>query len=377
MKRVAIVAHKYLPQPDDDLVSYLNKKGDYEIFHIKHSFPEARDRKSIIDIYQKGRKVKVVKSADFILVPEPLIYLKELFLTLKWIIFSGKRFDTYIGMDGLCTFFGMILRTLGICKRVIYWNIDFVPLNRFKAGWKNFFYHKINSFSCKHADEFWDLSPRMAEGRKKYLGIGKKDYKSYRVVPYGVWVDRIKKIPYEKCEKNTLVFMGHLMPKQGVDMVISKIPNMVKRYPNFSFKIIGGGRYSGNLVKLAKKMSVMKNCLFLGRINTKRMEREIAKSAVAIAPYLGLKDSYTFYADPGKVKTYLACGVPVLLTGLPWNAKEIQRNRCGLIIRDDGKDIVEKLATIMNPSKNGEFRQNALEYSRRFDYNTIFSQLGF
>ena len=158
-------------------------------------------------------------------------------------------------------------------------------------------------------------------------------------------------------------------------MVIKNIPKIVKKIPDFKFKIIGEGRYKDSLVSLVRKLSVGKYCNFMGRIDNKDMEKEIAKSAVAIAPYLNTPDSYTYYADPGKVKTYLACGVPVLVTDLPWNAKEIEKNKCGLIIRDDGSDLVEKLMFFMKPKVNKEFRENAVEYSKDFDYEKIFSKL--
>lgn len=375
MKNIVVVTHKYLPQPDDELVKYLNKKRGYNVFHIKHSFPDAKDRRSVLALYLDGKKRRQTKTLDYIFLPEPLVYFKELFFTLKWLISGRKKYDLYVGMDGLCTLFGLILKNLGVCQKVIYWSIDFVPLNRFKSEWKNFFYHKINSFACRRVDEVWDLSFRMAEGRKKYLGINKRDYKYHRIVPYGVWVSRIEKVPYSKCEKSTLVFMGHLMKKQGVDLVIKKIPDIIRQIPDFRFKIIGGGNYRNNLVRLAREFAVSKYCQFLGRIENTRLEKEVAKSAVAIAPYLKTKASYTYYADPGKVKTYLACGVPVLLTDLPWNAEEIQKNKCGLIINNDGSDLVEKLLKVMAPSINKVFRENAAKYSKNFDYEKIFSKL--
>lgn len=375
MKSIAIVTHKYLPQPDDDLVYYLKKRKGYKIFHIKHSFPDAKDRRSVLDMYLDGIRIKETKTLDYIFLPEALVYFKELFFTIKWLVFAKRKCDLYIGMDGLCTFFGLLLKNLGVCRKVIYWNMDFVPFGRFKSRWKNFLYHKVNSFTCKKADEVWDLSPRMAEGRKKYLGINKGDYKFHRVVPYGVWAERIKKIDYSRCEKNTLVYMGHLMQKQGVDLVIRNIPEIIKQIPSFKFKIIGDGNYRKHLVKLSKELFVSKYCQFLGRIGNIRLEKEIAKAAVAIAPYLKTKDSYTYYADSGKVKTYLACGVPVFMTDLPWNAKEIERNKCGLIINDDGSDLVKKLLRIIGSSVNKEFRKNAIEYSKNFDYEKIFSKL--
>ncbi len=375
MKNIAIVAHKHLPQPDDDLVYFLHKKNGYNIFHIKHSFSDTKDRRSVLDHYPNWRKIKREKSLDYAFLPESLIYFKEFFFTAKWLLSAKRKIDIFVGMDGLCALFGIFLKTLGICKKVVYWNMDFVPFGRFENKWKNSIYHRINIFACKNSDEVWDLSQKMIKGRKIFFGIDEDVYKFHRVVPYGVWTDRIKRVPYKSCQKNTLVFMGHLLAKQGVDVVIKKIPEIIKKNPNFIFKIIGDGNYKGQLVNLANQLSVGKYCKFLGKIVTITLENEIANSSVAIAPYRKTNDNYTYYADPGKVKTYLACGVPVLLTNIPWNAKEIEKGKCGLIIHDDGKDLIEKLTFIMKPKINSEFRKNAIEYSKGFDYEKIFSDL--
>lgn len=375
MKNIAVVTHKYLPQPDDDLIFYLNEKKNVYITNIRHSFSDAKDRFSVLEIFVNGKKQRSIKSSDYYSLPDSLIHFKELIFTMKWILKSKRKFDVYIGIDGLCTLFGLILKKLGKCRKVIYWSMDFVPFNRFKDKWKNFLYHKVNTFSCKNSDEVWDLSPRMPLGRKKYLKIKHKDYKLHRIVPYGVWTSQIKTISYDKCEKQTLVFMGHLLKKQGIDMIIKKIPDIVREIPNFELKIIGDGNYKNQLERLVDILEVKNYCTFLGRISDKRLRKEIAKSAVAIAPYYVGKDSYTYYADPGKVKTYLACGVPVLLTNLPWNVKEIEKSKCGLIIKDDGNDLVNKLAYLMKKEINPKFRKNAIKYSEKFNYEKIFVNL--
>lgn len=378
MKSIAIVLHKYLPQPDGDLILYLNKRKKFRIAHIYHSIPDALDRKSFYSEYKRGKIIKKAVTLDYKFLPEPLVLLKNVFYTFLWLFFSGSKWDEYIGMDGLSAFTGLLLKNFGKADKVIYWSIDFVPVDRFKSGWKNYIYRKVNSYACRKSDEVWDLSPRMGEGRKRFLGITEGDYKKHQIVPYGLWINRIKKIGYTSCDKNTMVYMGHLLSKQGVDVVLKKIPVIIKKVPDFKFKIIGSGSFEKELLDLADKLNVKKHCEFLGRIDDPiKMESEIAGCAVAVAPYKKTKNNYSYYADPGKVKTYLACGVPVLLTDIPWNAKDIEKNKCGMIIKDDGSDLVEKLIKIMKPEINAEYRKNAIKYSKRFDYERIFSDLTF
>lgn len=375
IKNIAIVSHKYLTQPDDDLVIFLNGKKYANVLHIRHSFSDATDRCSYYSLYQNGILVREYRSADYQKMPEALMYLKELFFTLKWIMFFGLRWDYYVGMDGLCVMFGNILRLFGFVKKTVYWAIDFVPENRFKSGLKNKIYKFINIQGYKKSDEVWDLSPRMAQAREKFLNLKNTDYRHRRIVPYGVWTDRIKKYKYGECEKNTLVFMGHLLEKQGAQLVIKCIPEIIKSIPDFRFKIIGDGKYKSDLITLTQSLGVEKYCEFLGKLDIRDLENEVARSAVAIAPYVKELDTWTYYADPGKVKTYLACGVPVLLTDIPWNAGEIEKAECGRIISEDKESIVTEILDFMKGSTNQVYRNNAIHYAQQFDYNKIFESV--
>jgi glycosyltransferase involved in cell wall biosynthesis len=373
---VVIVSHKFLTQPDDELVNFLNQEKFPNVIHITHSFSDAKDRVSKFKWYKEGKLFQEKIGRDFINYPEILIYFKEFLFTFLTIIKTNLIWDKYIGMDGLCVFFGIFLKKFNKVKDTIFWVIDFVPNNRFDSKIKNFVYSKINIFGYKNAEELWDLSPRMHEARNKFLHLKLSDYKKHKIVPYGVWWEKIKRYSYEECQKNTLVFMGHLLEKQGVQFIIKALPSLIKEIPNFKFKIIGTGNYKENLEKLAREIGVEKNCHFLGKIeNHKELQEEIAKSTISIAPYSKKHDTWTYYADPGKVKEYLACGVPLLLTDIPWNAKEIDSNKCGFIISLEPTDIKNHIIKLLNPVINKKYRDNAVKYSKIYDYSIIFKRV--
>jgi len=373
---IIIVSHKAVTQPDDDLVFFLNKNKFDNVLHIRHEFISTPKVCSYYTWYKKGKIYKQFETGEYKKWSEPFIYIKEFYYNTLWVFFSGIKWDCYIGMDGLCVFFGNVLRFLGRIKKTIFWAMDFVPKNRFNSGIKNKIYRYINVCGYKRSNEMWDLSPRMAEARENFLNITKKDYKLHKIVPYGAWTNRIKKYNYNDCEKNTVVFMGHLLEKQGVQLIIKIIPEIIKKNPNFIFKIIGDGKFKDNLVKLAEDLNVLKYCDFKGKIeNYKELENEIAKSCLAVAPYIKALDTWTYYADPGKIKTYLACGVPVLLTDIPWNAEEIEENKCGKIITENKDDIISGILEFMGGNKNQEYRENAINYSKKFDYENIFNNL--
>lgn len=378
MKNILIVAHKFLPQMDDELIRYLNSKNYPNVLHIYHSFSDSKDRKSFFKRFKNGKLVEEKETGDHKRWPEPLLYLKELWFTIFWILKTRIIWDDFIGMDGLCTNFGLFLRYSKKVKKVIYWAVDFVPEKRFSSFWKNRIYELINTQGLRNANEMWDLSPRMKEARKKYLGIVDSDYKQIRIVPFGMWTSRIKTIPFKKCQQKTVVFMGHLLPKQGVQLIIKSLPKIVKKVPKIQFKIIGEGPYEHELKKLVADFDLQDRCQFLGKIEDNvEMEKEIANSAVAVAPYIKELDTWTYFADPGKVKTYLACGVPVLLTDIPWNTSEILKNKCGFVIEEDEADISKKVIELLNGRVNEYYRTNAARYAKSFDYQSIFKSLGY
>ena len=375
-RNIVIISHKNLPQPDDELILYLNKKKSNNVVHITHAFSDSPDRTSKCKWYMEGSLHNEWETRDFKKFPESIIYLKEFIFTVYSVFKTKLKFNTAVCMDGMCTFFGIFLRSLGKIKKVNYWAMDFVPESRFKSGIKNFIYHSINKFGYRNADEMWDLSPRMVDAREEFLGIKKDSYRNHRVVPYGMWLVRIKRYSYEDCEKNTLVFMGHLIEKQGVQLVLDAIPEIVKKIPDFRFKIIGTGNYESNLKQKVKHLKIEKYVDFLGKIQKNEdLEEEIAKSCVAIAPYIAKLDNWTKYADPGKVKTYLACGVPVLLTDVPWNAREIDSLGCGSIIEETVASISNNVTKLSEKNGNQKARNECFLYAKIFDYGNLFEEL--
>ena len=107
------------------------------------------------------------------------------------------------------------------------------------------------------------------------------------------------------------------------------------------------------------------------------IEKRLSKCAVAIAPYEkgNYKTNFTYFTDPGKLKSYLAAGLPVILTDVPYNAKEIQRRDCGLIVEPDSESVANAVVDLMKDEKRlRQYRENAINYAKQFDWNLIFKE---
>ena len=146
---------------------------------------------------------------------------------------------------------------------------------------------------------------------KKFLGLKTTKDKQI-VVPIGVWEkDIVKKIKVKNDYR--LIFVGHLLEKQGVQEVIRAMPAILKKLPRVSLTIIGGGEYEQPLRELVESLSLEKHVQFMGwQSDQAAIQKEIIKSDIALATYMPSgrdTTNFSYYADPTKNKniSFLRC----------------------------------------------------------------------
>jgi hypothetical protein len=94
---------------------------------------------------------------------------------------------------------------------------------------------------------------------------------------------------------------------------------------------------------------------------------------VAIAPYDPADaNSFTFYSDPGKVKVYLGCGLPVVLTDVPPIARVLAREGAGRIARYDATDLAETVASVMRSAEYLAVRARAAAMGCEYEWTRVF-----
>lgn len=372
--RAVIVIHEATTGLAYDLRDYLLKVGFKELLFIAHPLLYLKENFKNSSHYALYRNSKLVKSntAFHWVLPEPLLYTKDFFYTILWCMTGGSKYDLFFGVGNLNAFSGYVLRLLGRVDKVIYYVIDYVP-KRFNNTLLNWFYHRVEKFCAQHCDWTWNLSPRMIEGRSKRWHMY---FPNQLVVRHGVNVSRIKKVSFKDLNKRELLYMGTILKKQGIQLIISSLPYILKRIPDVTFTIIGKGPYEVELKKLVRKLDLEKHVKFLGYIpDHRRMEDRIAKAAIAIALYNRRHDDFTYFADPGKIKNYLGAAVPVIMTDVPYVAREVAAAKCGFIVHYQKNELKETILRFLsNERLMHEYRKNALYFARKFDWDRIFFQ---
>ncbi len=376
-KKVAISTHYLIYGAPQALRDYLISKKVRQLLYIAH--PLFADGNH--SYFERIRDGKLVEKKEFrIRIGAGLLnYPIELALTLKKCIGRRQKIDLFIGVDSLNAFAGVLLKKMGIVKTTIFYTIDYVP-KRFDNPVANEIYHWMDAYCVRNCDQTWNVSSRIAQARKDYRGLCGKKYERQAVVPIGVWPDKVKIRPFGKIRKHRLLFIGHLLQKQGVQHVLDAIPAIARQIPDFDFLVVGGGEYENALKNRARRLGIEGRVTFTGWIKDRRkIDGIMADSAVAIAMYQKYDEkgniSFTYFADPTKIKDYLSAGLPVIMTDVPHNALEIKRKGCGKVIRPDRRDIAAAVVSMMKDEKSlRTYRSNARKYALLFDWDVIFER---
>ena len=83
-----------------------------------------------------------------------------------------------------------------------------------------------------------------------------------------------------------IVFIGSLLEKQGVRVVLRGLPAVIEQVPEVMLRMIGEGSFEGELRSLARRLGIEDHIEWLGRIDDHGtvMDR-LSECAIGLAPY--------------------------------------------------------------------------------------------
>ncbi len=370
--KIIVVFHSWGDCSNVAIRDFLKEKIK-KLVYIDHPFSFCRDTRSSISVFERGALVQKTY-APKIKGPEILFYIKDVLLTIYFILGLRERFNIYIGIDNLNSFVGLLLKKLGIVKKIIFYTIDYVP-NRFKNQLLNRLYHLIDKICCYNVDCIWNMSPVMAEARSKN-GISEKKSAPCLVVSKGHDFDQSRLPSFEEINRFEVVFLGRIQEGKGVEFIIDAFPNVCKEVPQAKLTIIGTGPLELRLKDKVRALGLSDRIRFTGFLDS---NAEIAKvmmySAVALATFEPHAENLSYYANPGKIRFYLGVGLPVVITDVPAAAQEIANARAGIVIKYDQKDFTRAVVKLLTDDKFYlECRKNAIELGSQYSWTKIMAK---
>ena len=150
------------------------------------------------------------------------------------------------------------------------------------------------------------------------------------------------------------------------------MPMVVARVPGVKLVIIGHGPYEARIKEIINERKLESSVSLYGPMNHERILSVLPSFALGLAPYSPSPNSITWYADPTKIKDYLTCGLPVVVTNVPEVASELEKRGAGTIIQYSAGDLAQAVIRLMSPQHLERFQKNAYAMAAEYDWNALF-----
>ena len=355
-----------LSGPTEALIEYLKKKRRGFVA-ILNPLEYCEEKKRTVLYVTKGKIIRRIAPPNL---KEPAIFSWMFdFILVLWFSLSTKgTIDVFIGCDPLNASAGALLKKLGKVKKLIFYSIDWSE-KRFANTIINSIYYFLDAMCTREFSVNWCVTENLIKLREKQ-GIDKK---RLLLVPVGVTTKGIPnplKVPYDKY---ALVFLGALEKTKGIELVIESWPEIKKKIPQARLIVIGKtpkGIVDTSYEEILRELEDVK---VVGVLEHSDVLKRLPYYGVGLAPYSYDKDSVTRYADPSRIKDYLACGLPVITTKIPDVHREISDNKAGIIVDYNPKSFIEGIEDITSTGYS-KFRLLAAKLGKKYVWKTIFDK---
>jgi glycosyltransferase involved in cell wall biosynthesis len=135
--------------------------------------------------------------------------------------------------------------------------------------------------------------------------------------------------------KRVIIYAGSSAEYQGLDLLVSAMPHVLKSLPNAVLLVIGGEPSDlTSLEKRAEELEIVNNVLFMGK-----------KAPEEIPHFLGLADVLVSprrsgINPPAKIYTYMQSGKPVVASDIPAHTA-VLNERSAVMVTANRDDIAE------------------------------------
>ncbi len=298
---------------------------------------------------------------------DPWLWTRDFLFALRcgW----GAGGGLFIGVDSLNALAGLVLRALGRVDAVAFYVIDYTP-QRFGNPLLNGIYQLVDRIAATRSDVVWNLSERMREVRRAQ-GVPER---RNQLLPVGVELEAVR-LPKAAPRKRRLLYMGALHDNKGLQLIVQAFPRVLAKVPSAELHIVGFGPFEAELKRLVAASPARKRIHLPGGLGHGELFKKVPQFRVALAPYLDAPGSYTWWCDPTKPKEYLACGLPIILTKVPWIWELIAdpRKPMGIAIDYHEDALVEAAVKLLKDDAfYARCRRNALAYASTLSWDAHF-----
>jgi len=298
----------------------------------------------------------------------------DAFLHSLWAYFHlsplrGKHYDVCIFGNPDNVLLPLILKKRGIVKSVIYDDWDFYP--GFNRSW---FFNNLTRFRehlcISNADVVISVGSLLSELRKSQ-GAART-----LIIPNGVNYPLFAKAQQKRPHPPTLIYTGRLDKDWGVDISIEGFALVHNKIPDARYLIIGynEGDYVNYLHDLVDRLELNECITFVGPKRYEELPHYLAEADIGVA--LHRPNELMKYAFPLKVIEYMAASLAIIGILVGETEKVILDSECGKCIPYSSEAFGNAVLDILsNNSTLSSYREHAKYYAKRYDWDTLFSNV--
>ena len=198
-----------------------------------------------------------------------------------------------------------------------------------------------------------------------------------RVISMGVDLKNLF-VPDPQIIRNSrqLLFVGRLVEKKGLNILLKAISIVLTRYPDIRLIVAGTGPLESNLRQYCHKLNILDNVDFMGMVPQLQLPYLYQKSTMAIFPFIVDRNGDQEGLGLVVVEA-MGCKCPVIASELPAIKDTIYHKKTGLFVPSG--DIEQLAETIIkfieNPDILFEITANARHLVlNKFDWDVIADQ---
>ena len=169
-----------------------------------------------------------------------------------------------------------------------------------------------------------------------------------------------------------LVTVGRISERKGQHHVISKIPYLLKKYPEIQYHCIGIDTESGRCIELARKLNIEKHVTIHGEVSFDRLKDLLIRSHINIMLSAETKTGDVEGFGIAIIEAN-ALGIPAIGSKNSGIEDAILDGETGVLINHNSQDEFEEAITMLLEKKD-YFRLKSKEWAKRHTWDTIINR---
>ena len=220
---------------------------------------------------------------------------------------------------------------------LVHWAIDFVPQKSLNPL-VNFCYRFLERYMFKRVDVQIENTQAAMEMRQKLM---KRVPPHQAIAPIGVFDSDFKSPTTARLKDPKVVYFGSIDDRNDVEFVAEIAREICTTETSATFHFIGSGPLEEKIKQQLSDLLMDNRVVFHGFVKDQlTITNLLGDCVVALAPFLDNDRQFTKFADPQKIKYYLAAGLPIFLTDVPPNAQDlVDRAGCSILSKQEGPKV--------------------------------------